>query len=771
MTMRTVAHLAPAVVLVALIGITSTPSRADAASCNGAALVRTAYGESSAGVQALQTCLIAAGYAIPAGATGYFGPQTRSAVQQFYRAKLGLTDWDGLSVGPQGRATLAQAALGVAGGGTGAGATTESYKRAGTDAELQKYVAEQQSATFGAIGIGSGIMRQSALNDVGTGIAAPSAAPLAAGAATSESTASRVSDTNVQVPGIDEPDIVKTDGQNIFVAEQPRFYAMPLGVMQSSPSAGVSAGSVAPSSATAPTAIAAPSIMPPIGQDTSKTQVVRAYPPADLAVLGDGIKERGDLLLVRDRHLLVILAYPDIVAYDVATPATPVKKWTLSLADNTSVVTARLADGKLYFVTSTYLSQNTPCPAIPVLTGASAVAVRCADVWVPSRLEPVNQTYTVMAVDPATGAVGGTQSFAAESGNTTVAMFPDNLYIATKSYGAPYEVLSQILVDVLAPYISAASIARMRTILTYDISADGKLNEIEKVLAAEYQQMTADERMKVENEVMNAAQTAIDARIRDLDRTRLVRIDLATLGLAATGAIPGTLLNQFALDEYQGTLRAAVTVGGTWLAGFGQSTSKNDVYTLGFDLAQRGSITDLGTTERIYSARFVGDRGYLVTFRQTDPFYVLDLSSPAAPKLAGELKLPGYSAYLEPLTDSMVLGVGKENNQVKVAIYDVSNAAAPVERSKYTLAENWTDVENNHHAFLRDADHQVVFLPGSQGGYVLSYANNTLALKATVSGWSVNRAVYIGDYLYVVGDNTITVLDENKWKMVASVSI
>jgi uncharacterized secreted protein with C-terminal beta-propeller domain len=89
----------------------------------------------------------------------------------------------------------------------------------------------------------------------------------------------------------------------------------------------------------------------------------------------------------------------------------------------------------------------------------------------------------------------------------------------------------------------------------------------------------------------------------------------------------------------------------------------------------------------------------------------------------------------------------------------------------YTLKESWSKVENNHHAFLRDSQYKVVFIPASEGGYVLSYENNTLSLKAVVSGYDVRRAVFIDEYFYVVGDEKITVLDENTWKEAKTLSL
>jgi uncharacterized secreted protein with C-terminal beta-propeller domain len=308
--------------------------------------------------------------------------------------------------------------------------------------------------------------------------------------------------------------------------------------------------------------------------------------------------------------------------------------------------------------------------------------------------------------------------------------------------------------------LSADTIAKIKKINGYDISNNSKMSEIEKVISAEVNLLDPDKKLKYENEFHNRMTNYTNARLRDIDRSVIVRIPLSQLSIATTASIPGHLLNQFSLDEYNGYLRLTTTVGETW---GNNGKTRNDVYVLNQNLAVVGSILDLGITERIYSTRFVGDKGYLVTFRQVDPFYVLDLSNPKKPVMAGELKIPGYSSYLEPIDQNTILGVGQESGKVKVALFDVSNPKNPTEQSKYTLTDSWTDVNSNHHAFLKDDKHKVFFIPGGQGGYVFGYEGNALTLKTTVSGYSVKRAIYIGDYLYVIGDGKISVLNENTW--------
>ena len=127
------------------------------------------------------------------------------------------------------------------------------------------------------------------------------------------------------------------------------------------------------------------------------------------------------------------------------------------------------------------------------------------------------------------------------------------------------------------------------------------------------------------------------------------------------------------MDEYNGYLRLATTVGNrfgfSWF--WAGSESANDIYVLDGNLSVVGSVQGLGLSEQIYSARFVGDKGYLVTYQQTDPFYILDLSDPLNPQIKGELKIPGYSSYLHPISGDRMLGMGEENWSVKISLFDV----------------------------------------------------------------------------------------------------
>lgn len=555
-------------------------------------------------------------------------------------------------------------------------------------------------------------------------------APVANGMVTNGG-ASRVSTTNVQVAGIDEPDILKTDGKNMYYAGQTHLYypVMFDEMLRSS----------TPSRPVAP------------------TRVIRAFPPAELTEIGS-VDQNGEFLLSGNR--LIVFNADRLYGYEVVQPEQPLKKWELRYESGNYLETARLYREKLYLVVRQGVNRARPCPS-PIFEG---VEVDCSLIYHPREPVPVDSLYTAMVVDPQNGTVEQRVSFTGRSRSTVVYMSEDNLYLAYQfepRRGSFYaDFFAQLSKDSSVP---ESLLARVQEIAGYKISENSKMTEIGAAIEEYLQTLSEDDRLVWENNLENKLQDFFDDHKREYEVSGLVRIELDKMDVVATGAFPGQVLNQFSLDEYEGNLRVATTIGGQWGIGDEQA---NDVHVLNEKLETIGSATELGLNERIYSARFIADRGYVVTFRQTDPFYVLDLSDPKKPTVAGELKIPGYSAYLHPLSEHLILGIGEQGSQVKASIFDVSDPDQPAEAAKYLLDDYWSEANTNHHAFLLDADHQVFFLPGSRGGYVFSYAGNQLVLKKAVVEFQARRAAYLNDYLYLVGDSGMVVLNEADWEEV-----
>lgn len=206
---------------------------------------------------------------------------------------------------------------------------------------------------------------------------------------------------------------------------------------------------------------------------------------------------------------------------------------------------------------------------------------------------------------------------------------------------------------------------------------------------------------------------------------------------SASGKVVGYALNQFSFDEYAGHLRVATTDGFGWWNGNQTESRVTVLKQEAHELQQTGLVTGLGPEERIFGVRFLGERGYVVTFREVDPLYVVDLADPTNPRVAGELKIPGFSSYLHPLAEGFLLTAGRAGDDdgniggIKIEVFDVRDPARP---QSVTTAEvgsdwnTWSDVLWDHKAF------------------VYFGARNLLAIP--VSGWtqSVSPRAWWGEY-------------------------
>lgn len=254
----------------------------------------------------------------------------------------------------------------------------------------------------------------------------------------------------------------------------------------------------------------------------------------------------------------------------------------------------------------------------------------------------------------------------------------------------------------------------------------------------------------------------------------------------ATGKVDGELLNQFAMSEHQGVLRVAATryLDGRW------EPTDSFVATLkeeGKHLVELGRAAGLGKTEMIRSVRFMGDVGYVVTFRRTDPLYTLDLKNPVAPTVLGELKIDGYSAYLHPLEPGYLLGVGRDADPMtgrvtgmQVSIFDVRDLKQPKRIHNYVLPDAQSRVDFEHRAFLYWPKTKSLVLPVEQWGVNakegfmgammfgvspdsgielrtrIRHPNGPFDLdEAHMSMVPIERSVVVGDALWTMSDNGV----------------
>lgn len=256
----------------------------------------------------------------------------------------------------------------------------------------------------------------------------------------------------------------------------------------------------------------------------------------------------------------------------------------------------------------------------------------------------------------------------------------------------------------------------------------------------------------------------------------------------AAGSVPGRLINQYALSQWQGHLRVATTTTSQLTATTGQDatttsraattttsqderSSESGVHVLrrqGEVLTRTGAVTGLGPGERIYSVRYLGDTAYVVTFRRTDPLYALDLSDHAAPRVTGELKITGYSAYLHPVADGRLLGIGQEadldgrTQGVQVSLFDVRDPTQPLRLDRWHRPDAWSAAEHDPHAFRYDPSTGLLAVPVNAGLRLLRVSGDTLTDQGEVThpaGGRITRSLLVGDTLWTVSDAGLRATD------------
>jgi len=536
---------------------------------------------------------------------------------------------------------------------------------------------------------------------------------------------SRVGTTNVQVEGVDEPDLVKTDGEHFYYSPEPRAVHMPV----------------------------ARGPEPAVDESEHRfgsTHVIDASEPAAPSLIAE-INASGRQLLVGDT--LVVLTGDGVVGYDVSTPGDPTREWERER--NGTVVAARATGDQVYLVVQVPVARAPECPVEPM----DGTSVPCSDIHHPREPVPVDATYVAMALDPTTGDVTDSVGFVGTRRHTAVYVSVDSLYV---TYTEPFD-RGEAYTDALlgSETVPDRVKDRLREVRGYDLSRQAYYVEVQATVENWLGTLNGTERRNVSQELSTEVQDYMRNHSREFTTTGIVRVAIGDgLAVAAHGTVPGRPLNQFSLDEYDGHLRIATTV--PVMSG---GESENDLYTLDADSLDRvGSVQGMGENQQIYAVRYVEDTAYLVTFRRIDPFHVVDLSDPSDPVEQGVLKLPGFSSYLHPVDDDHVLGIGQEDGGVKAVLFDVSDPTDPTIADSKVFDRGWSRVSNSHHAFTIDRRHGVFFLPAGEDGLVVDYTNESLSVETTVDAGGAVRARYVGDYLYVFGQREIAVVDENSWE-------
>lgn len=523
------------------------------------------------------------------------------------------------------------------------------------------------------------------------------------------------STTNNQVEGVDEADLVKTDGSYIYSISESRVVISDV----RNPQEMVVAAELS---------------------FTEETYPQQLFLSGDtLVVMGSRFSAVPIDNFQLPHGQLPHLGITSVYLYDVSTPESP--QLIREFGAEGDLNSARLSDNVLYFVTNVY-----------------------PDYWVlEEQDEPELRPH----------------QYDTNDGGELQPLPYDSIAILPGTMEGSYSVITAI--DLTVPETS-------------EISTKGFLGGSEQLyMTEETLYLTAPSYVPLgDEEVSGGTEMAIG--IPQQANTAVFKFGLTgtAVEFLASAELVGSLLNQFSMDEYNGHFRAVTTEGITWDV---TSPSKNHLFVLDAQLNQVGSVEDLAPGERIYSARFIEDMAYMVTFKETDPLFVIDVSVPSSPEVLGELKIPGFSNYLHPLDENHLIGFGYDTKLVpvkngeprvvtggmKISLFDVSDFTAPVEKDTEIIGGpgTYSALQYDHKALFTHQEKNLFGFPAAlyketNGNYVEFEGEGALIYTITPDGisqaaslvektndqyenWTTatQRILYIGEELYTVANGEI----------------
>jgi uncharacterized secreted protein with C-terminal beta-propeller domain len=622
-------------------------------------------------------------------------------------------------------------------------------------------------------------MMETAMIDKAVGVAVPSAAPMApTTSAGSGSSGPDHSTTNNQIATVDEADIIKTDGNYIYTVTESTLF------------------------------------------------IVKAYPGEDAKVVSKiMLKSGAQGLFISGNKLVVIGNFYDsdyfrtldfiptngmsfVNIYDTSKKEKPelVKEYKFE----GNYQQARMYNDNIYVVMQSNPTYRPDYPTPIIVDGAKMSSVGVENI----RYFPVPYQSTVYntihSINVKSNELVDSKSVLTEW-TQTIYMSEKNLYIASNLNINEWSIREDVTMELLAEKISSNEKSRIEKIKNTDDSVLSQQEKRAKILQvysefAQYR-LNESERTALNDDVEKETKARLE-KYDALTYTVINRIEIndGKITVAANGKVPGTLSNQFSMDENNNALRVATTLRENrwWIQPLAaetapsgtadspntkmaimpprptwQSDTQNNIYILDMDMNIVGKLEGIAKGEQIYSTRFMGDRLYMVTFRQVDPFFVFDLSNPRKIKELGQLKIPGFSRYLHPYDDNTIIGIGQDATDsgrqkgLKISLFDVSDVANPKETAKFVASGDYSSstAEYEHKAFLFSREKELLVIPAysysynNLGGTNYQSYNGAMVFKITPSEitlrgivdhnnkqqqWSaqVERSLWIDDMLY-----------------------
>ena len=627
--------------------------------------------------------------------------------------------------------------------------------------------------------------------------------------------------TNEQVAGVNEADIIKNDGKYLYVVSNNYARIYDYYYKDSTVSYG-SEG--APSGSTEDAGMAGVFIIDPKADGSMEIIGKISVNPGENY---EGYFEISNIYVTGDTLIAIGCSCTAVsntfaVFYDISDRTAP--REITRFYQSGSEVSTRLTGGRLFIITNHYVDMTETETqmketCIP-MTGRSESAMArvpsqniCVmdNLTSPSYLVVTSLDITSPETEPASAAVlgGGDNIYcnterlyvmSAQYDYSFMNVFTDYstgtdiAYQADGAASSPVNTAAETVKTTTAasPSVTAATPAENEPTTVQGSTEATAESPVQTEIAPEtVNEIAPETAYETAPETVNETETAATQETPSVEgtftfgdgsKTTVYSFDIGDGGVKylAKGTVEGTALNQFSADEYDGYFRIATTTSGSG------SNRASLVTVLNDKLETVGRLTNLGTGETIQSVRFMGTRGYVVTFLQTDPLFVIDLSEPGSPVLLGELKLPGFSSYLHPVSSTLLIGIGQDgdddgtNGGLKVSLFDVSDPTKPVEADKYVISSAegyvYSAAYYDAKAICWDGDNAVFYFPSRTEKYysynddeVMS-ENALTALKVDAAGkvfgtktaYTLNgaadgftRVTYIGNTVFGLSDSLV----------------
>jgi len=598
------------------------------------------------------------------------------------------------------------------------------------------------------------------------------------------------SDTNIQELGVDEPDIVKTDGMYLYVIGHQTLY-----IIYAYPA----------EDARIVATVSFNDSHQPRNLFIDGDRLVVITQSYQYYVYGrvDGVLYEDD---EKDASSSVVPYWEDttstyVMLYDVSDREHPMELRSVRIGGTYSA--ARMIDSYVYVITTQYeynrLYGVPEEPYIPKVEVDSVLQdIPLQDIYYSDNPDS-SQTMTnviSLSMQDETAEVQAEVFLLGYS--STIYVSQDFIYITSVSSSYDYTTIMDMIYEYVIPILPGNLQSEFDKVTSLTLDEYQKTQVTGWIIEEYVSSLTDEQKLTLAQELLPLVEKTVIYKIG---------INEGAISYETQGTVPGTINNQFSMSEYDGNLRVATTIHGWMIRSYLPSVeSYNNVYVLDESLLVIGSIESIAPDETIYSARFIDDICYLVTFEQIDPFFVIDLSDPTNPMILGQLKIPGYSSYLHPYDETHVIGIGKEDSNVKISLFDVTDVENPVELSKYLITDDdessysWTSSSAlyEHKAFLFDEEKQLLIFPASdeykESAYVFHVDTaNDIELKGVIShipenvtvkeeepygyywkgyyGYSILRSLYIGDVIYTISDAMVQMNDMDSLEEMNRVSL